>query len=249
MARQQQETPAKKPAAPKPRKTPVDTVALKNTIARNDGRAKLDVGIAATAKRGSAEESRFTQSATRSSVAAGRGRATLDSARAGQIPARPSRIKRAMTGGMTSVVDRIEGNTAVLEDTRRGKSTMRDAPADSLQDPAEGRVYREGTAAPDTAEERRRRGIAGKKMDALRDATEPLSTMNTQMRKKPPAATKKVMDSRGQLTAAPEPGREYSPEGRLKPRSFKQGVAAVKKDSGRILQAMMGGRKFMRPPR
>lgn len=106
---------------------------------------------------------------------------TLDSARAGQIPAKPSPIRGAMMGQApdrsesTMSLDRIEGDKAVLEyDKPMGKQRI--APVDSLKNPAEGRIYRDGEPEPDLAEEKRRKFLANmargrKRAAAAREST------------------------------------------------------------------------------
>lgn len=70
----------------KKKRIPVDTVALKKSIDHDDDMGDLDLSLAARQKRGSGEESRFTNSAAERMIGASRSRATLDSARTGKIP-------------------------------------------------------------------------------------------------------------------------------------------------------------------
>lgn len=94
------ETPAPKPAPPKKRTAPVDTVALKKQVSDDSTSFETNIGIAARSRRRSSDESKFTQAAYGDAIEANRGRALLDSARAGQVPAKPSgraRIAAAMT--------------------------------------------------------------------------------------------------------------------------------------------------------
>lgn len=168
------ETPAPKPRA----RRPVDTTALKREISAESTKASV-LGRAGGElfASGRREMGKAMQKGAASAMASeGMRRARLDSARQGQIPVKQppkpsSRIRGAM--GITSSVDRIEGKTAVLEDELPGgKRRTRNAPLDSLKDPKEGRIYRQGVADPDTAEERRRREFVTRMMNGRRAAAE-----------------------------------------------------------------------------
>lgn len=130
-------------------RAPLDTVALKDDIDRDD----RDYGEALESSADLEHHGHQDMADAQFRRALGKGasmtmgRARLDSARAGMIPA-----KR----GSFSSLDRLEGDHAVLEDDEGG---TRNVPRASLRDPAEGRVYPKGSARPDTAEERRRRSM------------------------------------------------------------------------------------------